>query len=95
MTCASGNSWRTQVVFPVPRGPRRKKDCDGRGMARGRYFDIPVVILPRFLPTDKAAYGPGTGAGFPRRDAPEAGLRKLGVNPTCDPNFASKDLFVD
>jgi uncharacterized protein (UPF0371 family) len=25
----------------------------------------------------------------------EAGLRKLGVNLTCDPNFASKDLFVD
>lgn len=25
----------------------------------------------------------------------EAGLRKLGVNLTCDPHFASKDLFVD
>jgi uncharacterized protein (UPF0371 family) len=25
----------------------------------------------------------------------EAGLRKLGVNPTSYPNFASKDLFVD
>jgi uncharacterized protein (UPF0371 family) len=25
----------------------------------------------------------------------EAGLRKLGINLTCDPNFASKDLFVD
>ncbi len=25
----------------------------------------------------------------------EAGLRKLGVNLTCDPSFASKDLFVD
>ena len=25
----------------------------------------------------------------------EAGLRKLGVNLTADPNFASKDLFVD
>jgi uncharacterized protein (UPF0371 family) len=25
----------------------------------------------------------------------EAGLRKLGLNLTCDPNFASKDLFVD
>jgi uncharacterized protein (UPF0371 family) len=25
----------------------------------------------------------------------EAGLRKLGVNLTCDPNFAGKDLFVD
>jgi uncharacterized protein (UPF0371 family) len=25
----------------------------------------------------------------------EAGLRKLGINVTCDPNFASKDLFVD
>ncbi len=25
----------------------------------------------------------------------EAGLRKLGVNLTCDPNFASKDLFVE
>lgn len=25
----------------------------------------------------------------------EAGLRKLGVNLTCDPNFASKNLFVD
>jgi uncharacterized protein (UPF0371 family) len=24
----------------------------------------------------------------------EAGLRKLGLNLTCDPNFASKDLFV-
>ncbi len=25
----------------------------------------------------------------------EAGLRKLGVNLTCDPNFASRDLFSD
>ena len=25
----------------------------------------------------------------------EAGLRKLGVYLTCDPNFVSKDLFVD
>ena len=25
----------------------------------------------------------------------EAGLRKLGVNLTCDPHFASKYLFVD
>jgi len=25
----------------------------------------------------------------------EAGLRKLGVNLTCEPNFASNDLFVD
>jgi uncharacterized protein (UPF0371 family) len=25
----------------------------------------------------------------------EAGLRKLGLNLTCDPNFASKDLFVE
>ena len=25
----------------------------------------------------------------------EAGLRKLGINLTCDPKFASRDLFVD
>jgi uncharacterized protein (UPF0371 family) len=25
----------------------------------------------------------------------EAGLRKIGVNLTCEPNFASNDLFVD
>ena len=25
----------------------------------------------------------------------EAGLRKLGVNLTCEPNFAGNDLFVD
>ena len=24
----------------------------------------------------------------------EAGLRKLGINVTCDPKFASRDLFV-
>jgi len=24
----------------------------------------------------------------------EAGLRRLGVNPTSDPNFSSKDLFI-
>ena len=33
----------------------------------------------------------GPSAGAP----PVAGLRKLGVNLTCDPNFASKNLFVD
>ncbi|MBR4075262.1 MAG: DUF1846 family protein, partial [Lentisphaeria bacterium] len=25
----------------------------------------------------------------------EAGLRKLGINLTCDPKFASRDLFID
>ena len=25
----------------------------------------------------------------------EAGLRKLGINLTCDPIFASRDLFID
>ena len=25
----------------------------------------------------------------------EAGLRKLGINLTCDPAFASRDLFID
>ena len=25
----------------------------------------------------------------------EAGLRKLGINLTCDPVFASRDLFID
>jgi len=25
----------------------------------------------------------------------EAGLRKLGINLTCDPNFSSKNLFID
>jgi len=25
----------------------------------------------------------------------EVGLRKLGINLTCDPVFASRDLFVD
>ncbi len=25
----------------------------------------------------------------------EAGLRKLGINLTCEPAFASKNLFVD
>jgi uncharacterized protein (UPF0371 family) len=25
----------------------------------------------------------------------EAGLRKLGINLTCDANFSSKNLFVD
>ncbi len=35
---------------------------------------------------------PGTYRQLP---GDEAGLRKLGVNLTCDPNFASKDLFVD
>jgi hypothetical protein len=24
----------------------------------------------------------------------ETGLRRLGVNLTCDPNFASRDLFL-
>ncbi len=24
----------------------------------------------------------------------EAGLRRLGVNPTSDPNFSTKDLFI-
>ena len=25
----------------------------------------------------------------------EAGLRKLGINLTCDAKFASRDLFID